>query len=107
MCYIYGRHAHLETTTLYQKLGPQTNAQCHLALQNCAPKLLPAPTVSDSDKKPTAEDKKSCGNQEEGLNFVLMCCSTVFVCISSHSSHFRPRNCLVDLLVSLRRLLCL
>jgi hypothetical protein len=54
-----GRHAHLETTALYQELGPEMNAQCHLALQNCAPKLLPMPTVSDSDKKPTAEDKKS------------------------------------------------
>jgi hypothetical protein len=54
-----GRHAHLDTTTLYQELGLEMNAQHHLALQNCAPKLLPAPTVSDSDKKPAAEDKKS------------------------------------------------
>jgi hypothetical protein len=54
-----GRHAHLETTALYQELGPETNAQHHLALQNCAPKLLSTSTVSDGDKKPAAEDKKS------------------------------------------------
>jgi hypothetical protein len=54
-----GRHAHLETTALYQELGPETNAQRHLALQNRAPKLLSASTVSDGDKKPAAEDKKS------------------------------------------------
>jgi hypothetical protein len=47
------------------------------------------------------------GDQEKGLNFILMCCSTVFVCISSHSSHFCPRNHLLDLLVLLRWLLCL
>jgi hypothetical protein len=54
-----GRHAHLDTTALYQELGPETNAQHHLALQNHALKLLPLPTVSDGDKKPAAEDKKS------------------------------------------------
>jgi hypothetical protein len=51
-------HAHLETTALYQELGPETNAQRHLALQNHAPKLLPAPPVPDGNKKPTVKDKK-------------------------------------------------
>jgi hypothetical protein len=53
-----GHHAHLETTALYQELGPEMNAQHHLALQNHAPKLLPVPPVPNGDKKPTAKDKK-------------------------------------------------
>jgi hypothetical protein len=54
-----GRHAHLETTALYQELGPEMNVQHHLALQNRTLKLFPMPTVSDGDKKPAVEDKKS------------------------------------------------